>query len=57
MKEIPEDWSRYLRESIDERIRREERKEALKKIDRIMKGAPRPSKKDRGEEYPGRSEL
>jgi hypothetical protein len=44
MKEVPEDWSSYLRTMIEERIRKEDQKKLLKHLDRIMEGLPRPPK-------------
>ncbi len=44
MKEVPEDWSRYLRSMIEERLRKEDQKNLLKRLDRIMEGLPRPPK-------------
>jgi hypothetical protein len=42
MKEVPEDWSKFLRHAIEDRIQKEEQKKILKDIDRIMAGIPRP---------------
>jgi predicted DNA-binding protein len=44
MKEVPEDWSKYLRDAIEDRIRKEDQKKLVKRIDRIMSGVPRPPK-------------
>jgi predicted DNA-binding protein len=44
MKEVPEDWSKYLRRAIEDRINKEEQKKLIKRIDRIMAGIPRPPK-------------
>jgi predicted DNA-binding protein len=44
MKDIPEDWSGYLRKAIEERINIEERKRLLKEVKKLLKGVPRAPK-------------
>lgn len=44
MKEVPEDWSEYLRNAIKARIHKEEQKKLIKRINRIMNGIPKPPK-------------
>jgi hypothetical protein len=41
MKDIPEDWSRYLRGAIEERIRQEKNKKVLADLKRLWKRMPR----------------
>ncbi len=44
MKEVPEDWSSYLRGAIEDRIRKEEQRSLLKRVDKITRGLTRPRK-------------
>lgn len=44
MKEVPEDWSGYLRAMIEDRIIREEQRKLLKRVDKIMRRVPRPKR-------------
>lgn len=44
MKDVPEDWSEYLRNAIRARLKKEDQKKLLKRVDRIMNGVPRPPK-------------
>lgn len=41
MKHIAEDWSKYLRGAIEERIRQEENKEVLADLRRLWKRMPK----------------
>ena len=41
MKEINEDWSAYLRRTIDDRLQKEEQKRLLKKLERVFKKVPK----------------
>ena len=41
MREIPEDWSNYLRGAIEERIQREENKKVLADLKKLWKGMPK----------------
>ncbi|MBI5025427.1 MAG: hypothetical protein HZC12_01610 [Nitrospirae bacterium] len=41
MKEVPEDWSDYLRKAIEDRINMEERKRLVKEIKELLKDVPR----------------
>lgn len=44
MKDIPEDWSEYLRKAIEERIYIEERKRILKEVKELLKDVPKAPK-------------
>ena len=44
MQAVPEDWSNYLRNAIEERLRKEEQRTLLKKLDRITARLSRPPK-------------
>jgi len=41
MKEVPEDWSTYLRKAIEERINMEERKKLLREMKELLKDVPK----------------
>jgi len=41
MKEVPEDWSEYIRKAIEDRIEREKNKEILKKLKKRWKDMPK----------------
>lgn len=41
MKEVPEDWSEYLRKAIEMRIHREEQKKVLQEIKALLKKIPK----------------
>lgn len=41
MKEIPEDWSEYLRKAIEERIEREKNKKILEDLKRLWRQMPK----------------
>ncbi len=42
MREVPEDWSRYIRDAITDRIRKEDRKKLLGQLDKVMNRVQRP---------------
>ncbi len=44
MKEIPEDWSEYIRKAIEDRIAREKNKKILKDVKKLWKGMPKTPK-------------
>ncbi|MEK6680337.1 MAG: hypothetical protein AABY79_00030 [Nitrospirota bacterium] len=44
MKDIPEDWSRYIRNAIEERIHKEEQKRLLKQLYKITRPFPSPQR-------------
>jgi chemotaxis regulatin CheY-phosphate phosphatase CheZ len=44
MKEIPEDWSEYIRKAIEERIDIEERKRILRDVKELLKDVPKAPK-------------
>jgi len=44
MKEVPEDWSDYIRKAIEDRINLEERKRIAKEIKWLLKDVPRAPK-------------
>jgi predicted DNA-binding protein len=44
MKEVPEDWSDYLRKVIEERVNMEERKRLLREIRELLKDVPKARK-------------
>ncbi|MEW6676113.1 MAG: hypothetical protein AB1348_08985 [Nitrospirota bacterium] len=44
MKEIPEDWSDYLRKAIEDRIEREKNKKILRDLKQLWKGIPKTPK-------------
>jgi len=41
MKEVPVDWSEYLRKVIEERIEQEKNKEILKNLKKLWKAIPK----------------
>lgn len=44
MREIPEDWSEYIRKAIEERINIEERKRILREVKELLKDVPKAPK-------------
>jgi len=44
MKDVPEDWSEYLRKVIVDRIKIEERKRILREVKELLKELPKPPK-------------
>jgi chemotaxis regulatin CheY-phosphate phosphatase CheZ len=44
MKDVPEDWSEYIRKAIEERIYIEERKRILREVKELLKDVPKPPK-------------
>lgn len=44
MKDVPEDWSEYIRKAIEERIYIEERKKILREVKRLLKNVPKAPK-------------
>jgi len=44
MKEVPEDWSVYLRKAIEDRIQREKNKKALEDLKKLWKRMPKTPK-------------
>jgi hypothetical protein len=44
MKEVPENWSEYLRHAIEERIMQDERKKILKELKEIFAKIPKTPK-------------
>ncbi len=44
MKEIPEDWSEYLRKAVEERIMQEERKKIAQELKEMFAGMPKTRK-------------
>jgi hypothetical protein len=44
MKEVPEDWSEYLRKAIEDRIEREKNKKILQDLRKLWKGMPKTPK-------------
>ena len=44
MKEVPEDWSEYLRKAIEDRIQREKNKKALEDLKKLWKRMPKTPK-------------
>jgi hypothetical protein len=44
MKEVPEDWSGYLRKAIEDRIDIEERKRILRDVKELLKDILKPPK-------------
>lgn len=41
MKEVPEDWSEYLRKTIEMRIHQEEQKKILQEVKTLLKKIPK----------------
>lgn len=44
MKDVPEDWSEYIRKAIEDRIDIEERKRILRDVKELLKDVPKASK-------------
>lgn len=44
MKDVPEDWSGYLRRAIEDRINMEERKRILREVKELLKDIPKAPK-------------
>jgi chemotaxis regulatin CheY-phosphate phosphatase CheZ len=44
MKDVPEDWSGYIRKAIEDRIAMEERKRILRDVKELLKDVPKPPK-------------
>lgn len=44
MKDVPEDWSEYIRKAIEERIHIEERKRILREVKELLKDVPKAPK-------------
>lgn len=44
MKDVPEDWSEYIRKAIEERIHIEERKRILREVNELLKDVPKAPK-------------
>lgn len=44
MKLVPEDWSEYLRQAVEERIMREERKKIAQELEEIFVDMPKSPK-------------
>jgi len=44
MKDVPEDWSGYIRKAIEERINIEERKRILREVKKLLKDVPKAPK-------------
>ncbi|MDP2167892.1 MAG: hypothetical protein Q8J64_06135 [Thermodesulfovibrionales bacterium] len=44
MKEVPEDWSDYLRKAIEDRINMEDRKRLLTEVKALLKNVPKAPK-------------
>lgn len=44
MRDVPEDWSEYIRKAIEERINIEERKRILREVKEILKDVPKAPK-------------
>lgn len=44
MKDVPEDWSEYIRKAIEDRIDIEERKRILKDVKELLKDVPKAPK-------------
>lgn len=44
MKDVPEDWSEYIRKAIEERINIEERKRILREVKELLKDVPKAPK-------------
>lgn len=44
MKEVPEDWSEYIRKAIEDRIEREKNKNILRDLKKLWKNMPKTPK-------------
>ncbi len=44
MKEVPVDWSEYIRKAIEDRIEQEKNKKILKDLKKLWKGMPKTPK-------------
>jgi chemotaxis regulatin CheY-phosphate phosphatase CheZ len=44
MKEIPENWSEYLRKAIEERIKQQQQKKILQEVRELLKDVPKSPK-------------
>lgn len=44
MKDVPEDWSEYIRKAIEDRIDMEERKRILRNVKELLKDVPKAPK-------------